>query len=63
LRILHDALLVNATRHGQNAVYTLSDLRICQVVELLRNVSCDVIKSARDFGALPRRKKRKNTLS
>jgi len=45
-------------------VYTLSDQRICQVIELLRNVSCDVIvKSARDFGALPRRKKNKNTLS
>jgi ArsR family transcriptional regulator len=64
LRVLHDALLVNATRHGQNVVYTLSDQRICQVIELLRNVSCDVIvKSARDFGALPRRRKRKDTLS
>lgn len=64
LRVLHDALLVNATRHGQNVVYTLSDQRICQVIELLRNVSCDVIvKSARDFGAWSRRKKSKNTLS
>jgi DNA-binding transcriptional ArsR family regulator len=64
LRVLHDALLVDATRHGQNVVYTLSDQHICQVIELLRNVSCDVIvKSARDFGALPRRKKSKNILS
>jgi ArsR family transcriptional regulator len=64
LRVLHDALLVNATRHGQNVVYTLSDPPICQVIELLRNVSCDVIvKSARDFGALPRRKKSKDVLS
>jgi len=37
-RVLRDALLVNATRHGQSVVYTLSDRRICQVIELLHRI-------------------------
>ena len=58
LRVLHDALLVNATRYGQSVVYTLSDRRICQVIELLHTVSCDtLVKSAHDFGVFPSRKK------
>jgi DNA-binding transcriptional ArsR family regulator len=62
LRVLHDALLVNASRHGQSVVYTLSDRRICQVIELLRTVSCDtLIKSAHNFGAFPNRNKTKGT--
>jgi ArsR family transcriptional regulator len=60
LRVLHDAWLVNATRHGHNVVYTLSDQRICKVLDLLRNASCDaLVKPARDFGAWPHCKKHK----
>jgi DNA-binding transcriptional ArsR family regulator len=49
LKILRDRGLVLANREGQSVVYTLSDRRVIQALDLLRSVMASKLKDQADL--------------
>jgi ArsR family transcriptional regulator len=43
LRFLRDRGMVSAERSGQNVIYTLTDMRVIQALDLMRAVLADVL--------------------
>ncbi len=50
LRVLRERGLVTSRREGQNVVYTLSDPRVIEALDLLRSVLADVLHNRSALG-------------
>lgn len=52
LKILRERSMVNANRDGQSMIYSISDLRIIQALDLLRAMLADSLESQSDLARI-----------